>query len=198
MINLAFFALAVTRPTLVGALAPSSRRLARAMAGQVGPATAVIELGAGTGALTAALRSAAPQVPLLAVELQRHLAAGLRRRFPDVEVRCAAAHEVLAECTHAPPDAVLVSSLPFRSLPEPLRTSTLQALLAFVEADPLRRLVQYTYQPRPPFALPRASRLQWSLRHVVWGNLPPAGVWVLQSAGAAQAFDRPAGGPPCR
>lgn len=181
MINMAFLALALTRPTLVGALAPSSRRLARAMAEQVGTSAAVIELGAGTGAVTAALRAAAPNAPLLAVELQRHLAAGLKRRFPDVEVSCAAAHEALAEHAHAPGDTVLVSSLPFRSLPEPLRTTTLQALLAFVEADPLRRLVQYTYQPRAPFALPRTSRLHWTLRDVVWGNLPPAGVWVLQS-----------------
>lgn len=198
MINMAFFALALTRPTLVGALAPSSRRLSRAMAGQVGPAAAVIELGAGTGAVTAALRAAAPRVPLLAVELQRHLAAGLKRRFPDVEVSCGAAHEVLAECALAPSDTVLVSSLPFRSLPEPLRTTTLQALIAFVEADPLRRLVQYTYQPRAPFAVPRTSRLQWTLRDVVWGNLPPAGVWVLQNAGAAQAVGKPAGGLPIR
>ena len=185
MINMAFFALALTRPTLVGALAPSSRRLAHAMAGQVGPAEAVIELGAGTGAVTAALRTAAPHVPLVAVELQRHLAAGLERRFPDVEVRCGAAHEVLAERALAPRHTVLVSSLPFRSLPEPLRTSTLQALLRFVEADPLRRLVLYTAQPRAPFALPRTSRLQWTLRDVVWGNLPPAGVWVLQNARSA-------------
>lgn len=185
MINMAFLALALTRPTLVGALAPSSQRLARAMAGQVGTAATIIELGAGTGAVTAALRTAAPHVPLLAVELQRHLAAGLKRRFPDVEVSCSAAHEALGERVLAPGDTVLVSSLPFRSLPEPLRTTTVQALVAFVEADPLRRLVQYTYQPRAPFPLPRTSRLHWSLREVVWGNLPPAGVWVLQNARAA-------------
>lgn len=187
MSTTAFLALALTRPNLVGALAPSSRRLARTMAEQVGAAAAVIELGAGTGAVTAALRAAAPEVPLLAVELQRHLAAGLQRRFPEVEVSCAAAHEVLEQRAHAPDDTVLVSSLPFRSLPEPLRGTTLQALLGFVEAHPLRRLVQYTYQPREPFALPRASTLRWHLRDVVWGNLPPAGVWVLQSAAAAAA-----------
>lgn len=178
----AFLALALTRPNLVGALAPSSRRLARTMAEQVGDTDALIELGAGTGAVTAALRAAQPDVPLLAVEMQPHLAAGLQRRFPDVDVACAAAHEVLEGRSEAPNDTVLVSSLPFRSLPEPLRTTTLRALLDFMEAHPLRRLVQYTYQPRAPFELPSASPLRWSLRDVVWGNLPPAGVWVLQSA----------------
>ncbi|QAZ39514.1 hypothetical protein C1M51_08750 [Methylibium sp. Pch-M] len=175
----AFIALALTRPGLVGAVAPSSRRLARAMASQIGDAGALIELGAGTGAVTSALRHAAPGTPLLAVELQSDLANGLRRRFPDIEVACAPAHEVLARHAHAPVDTMLVSSLPFRSLPEPLRTTTLAALLQFIEAHPTRRMVQYTYQPRAPFELPARSSLRWSLCDVVWGNLPPAGVWVL-------------------
>ncbi|WP_428421026.1 class I SAM-dependent methyltransferase [Methylibium sp.] len=178
----AFVALALARPGLVGAVAPSSRRLARAMAAQVGEADALIELGAGTGAVTSALRHAAPTTPLLAVELQANLAAGLQQRFPDVEVACAAAHEVLAQHPQAPADTVLVSSLPFRSLPEPLRSTTLRALLHFIETHPKRRLVQYTYQPRAPFELPAHCPLRWSLREVVWRNLPPAGVWVLRSA----------------
>lgn len=178
-----FVALALTRPSLVGALAPSSRRLARAMADQVGNADALIELGAGTGAVTAALRDAVPCKPLLAVELQPDLAAGLKRRFPDVDVACAPAHEVLAD-HDTPDDTVLVSSLPFRSLPEPLRGVTQRALIGFVESHPARRLVQYTYQPRAPFALPAHSPLRWSLREVIWGNLPPAGVWVLGAAAA--------------
>lgn len=182
----AFIALALTRPQLVGALAPSSRRLARAMAEQVGRPSALIELGAGTGSVTAALRAAVPGAPLLAVELQANLAEGLRRRFPDIEVTCAPAHEVLAgRGPEAPADAVLVSSLPFRSLPEPMRGITLRAVLGFVAAHPARRLVQYTYQPRAPFELPPDSGLRWSLREVVWANLPPAGVWVLEADPAA-------------
>lgn len=179
----AFVALALTRPTLVGALAPSSRRLARAMAREAAAATAVIELGAGTGAVTVALRDAAPGRPLLAVELQADLAGGLQRRFPDVQVACAPAHEVLATwAKRAPAGTMLVSSLPFRSLPQPLRATTLAAVLAFIEAQPGRQLVQYTYQPRAPFKLPGDSPLHWSLREVVWLNLPPAGVWVLSRA----------------
>lgn len=178
----AFVALALTRPSLVGALAPSSKRLARAMARQAGSTQALIELGAGTGAVTAALREAAPDRALIAVELQPDLAAGLQQRFPDVQVDCAPAHEVLQRHhDHAPHDTVLVSSLPFRSLPEPLRATTLEALLHFVESQPARRLVQFTYQPRAPFELPRGCSLRWSLRDVIWGNLPPAGVWVLSN-----------------
>jgi phosphatidylethanolamine/phosphatidyl-N-methylethanolamine N-methyltransferase len=182
MSTAAFMALALTRPSLVGALAPSSRRLARAMAEHAGEAEALIELGAGTGAITTALQAAAPGVPLIAVELQPDLAAGLQRRLPEVNVACAPAHEVLATHGHAPDRTVVVSSLPFRSLPEAMRRTTLDALLAFVEGAPGRRLVQYTYQPRAPFALPAGSPLRWSLRDVVWGNLPPAGVGARPAA----------------
>lgn len=175
----AFVALALARPSLVGAVCPSSRGLARAMAAQIGRADALIELGAGTGAITLALREAAPGTPLLAVELQPDLAATLRRRIPDAEVACAPAHEVLATTQDAHDGTVLVSSLPFRSLPEPLRGTTCRAMAHFVAGHPRRRLVQYTYQPRQPFELPADSPLAWSLRAVVWRNLPPAGVWVL-------------------
>jgi len=77
---------------------------------------------------------------------------------------------------------VVVSSLPFRSLPQPLRRETVDALLGFLAEHPARRLVQYTYQPRAPFELPQDSALRWRLREVVWRNLPPAGVWVLAAA----------------
>ena len=42
-----------------------------------------------------------------------------------------------------------------------------------------RKLVQFTYQPRAPFAAPR--ELRWHRRAVVWRNTPPAGVWELQA-----------------
>lgn len=183
MSTAAFMALALTRPSLVGAVAPSSRHLARAMNAQVGTADALIELGAGTGAVTEALHRAAPARPLLAVELQPDLAAGLQRRLPTIEMACAPAHEVLAaRRALAPAATVVVSSLPFRSLPQPLRRETVDALLGFLAEHPARRLVQYTYQPRAPFELPQDSALRWRLREVVWRNLPPAGVWVLAAA----------------
>ena len=101
-------ALALTRPSLVGAVAPSSRHLARAMNAQVGMADALIELGAGTGAVTEALHRAAPARPLLAVELQPDLAAGLQRRLPTIEMACAPAHEVLAARRALAPAATVV------------------------------------------------------------------------------------------
>ena len=53
------------------------------------------------------------------------------------------------------------------------------AIESFLLADPQRRLVQYTYQPRAPFE-PGANGLRWKHVATVWRNAPPAGVWTLQ------------------
>jgi phosphatidylethanolamine/phosphatidyl-N-methylethanolamine N-methyltransferase len=143
---------ALRRPTAFGSLLPSSRHLAQAMTAQTRGAQLLVELGAGTGAVTRALRLHHPDVPLVAVEAQPHLARHLRERFAGVDVRAQWAHEVRSLCR-------------------------------FLSVDPLRRLVQYTYQPRPPFDLPHSADsrgLRWRRVKTIWRNAPPAGVWVLQ------------------
>ena len=95
-------------------------------------------------------------------------------------MRCTPADDALAQI--APPSSqvvVLVSSLPFRSLPPPWHQRTRAAIERFLLADPRRRLVQYTYQPRAPFETSPASPLVWRCRRTVWHNLPPAWVWEL-------------------
>jgi phosphatidylethanolamine/phosphatidyl-N-methylethanolamine N-methyltransferase len=174
-----FLRTAIRRPATMGAIMPSSRHLASAMSAQTKGAGLLVELGAGTGAVTRALRAQHPQVPLVAVEAEPTLAARLRLRFPEVDVRGQCAHEVLDSLHEAPQDTVLVSSLPFRSLPGPVRSITVQSVCDFLERHPGRRLVQYTYQPRPPFDQPPSSRLAWHRVKTVWRNAPPAGVWVL-------------------
>jgi phosphatidylethanolamine/phosphatidyl-N-methylethanolamine N-methyltransferase len=175
----AFMFLALSRPSTVGAILPSSRQLAEAMARAASGSQHLIELGAGTGAITAALRRHHPQVPLLAVELEPRLARQLRERFPTVEVRTAAAHQVLREASGLPGETVLVSSLPFRSLPPRLRLRSSLAIERFLSAQPGRRLVQYSYVPREPFRLRPHSALRWRRLAAVWGNAPPAWVWEL-------------------
>ena len=179
----AFITAAVAQPSTVGAIWPSSRHLADAMARAAGGAQRLIELGAGTGAITQALCEQHPDVPTLAVEMQSELARHLRQRFPRIEVRAAAAHEVLRD-THRPGRTALVSSLPFRSLPMRLRLRSSLAIERFLMAHPARRLVQYTYLPRVPFDLRLDSSLRWRRLEAVWRNVPPAWVWEL-SADAA-------------
>ncbi len=170
-------------PATAGAFFPSSPLLARAMTRQAGRASLIVELGAGTGAVTRWLHDAHPHVPIIAVEAQQAMADHLRETFPRIDVRTQWAHEVLDElCDDAPFRTVLVSSLPFRSLRPSVRDITVRAVCRFLQADPTRHLVQYTYQPRMPFALSRhdAHGLKWTRVSTVWRNAPPAGVWVLR------------------
>ena len=75
---------------------------------------------------------------------------------------------------------LLVSSLPSRSLPKDVGAETVDSICRFLAHSVDRKLVQFTYQPRAPFAAPRG--LRWHRRAVVWRNTPPAGIWELQAA----------------
>ncbi|HSN40007.1 MAG TPA: hypothetical protein VLT92_07410 [Burkholderiales bacterium] len=164
-------------PTLFGAIAPSSRYLARVMAGHADGADALVELGAGTGIITTDLVRRHPGVPLIIFEQNPVLAGRLRGRFPQATVIAACFHTRADALSHLPDCAVFVSSLPFRSLPSEIAAPTICALQRLLLDTPQRRLVQYTYQPRAPFKPP--AGLAWRRRATVWRNAPPAGVWEL-------------------
>ena len=180
----AFVILAFSRHSTVGAILPSSSRLADAMARAAVGAQELIELGAGTGAITAALCRCHPGVPILAVEMEGELAHCLRERFPMIEVRAGAAHEVLCESQRGAVAAVLISSLPSRSLPPRLRIRSSMAIERFLIERPASRLVQYTYLPWVPFHLRFGESLRWRRLEAVWQNVPPAWVWELTSSNA--------------
>lgn len=181
MRSAAFLMVAVTRPTMIGAVLPSSRYLARAMSSAADGASCLIELGAGTGAITRALRSHHPGTRLVAVEREPALADLLKQRFPEVEVCTSAAHTVLDGWSTEQAGVVAVSSLPFRSLPPEWRETTTVSIESFLLSAPGRRLVQFTYQPRVPFELGRPDQLRWRRVAWVWRNLPPAWVWTLSA-----------------
>src|SRR4051812_19294517 len=77
------------RPLGIGAIAPSSRALARAMVEALAPAPGdtVVELGAGTGVFTRALlERGVAREKLVLVEFDEHFAKHLKQAFPGVEV----------------------------------------------------------------------------------------------------------------
>jgi len=76
----------IRAPALTGAVAPSSQFLARAMADAARGAGHIVELGAGTGAVTRALARQHPDATLTLVELQPALARRLARSFPQARV----------------------------------------------------------------------------------------------------------------
>src|SRR6202034_548537 len=135
-------------PNLIGAVAPSSRSLARAMAYEIDPAGSglVIELGGGTGSITQALLERGVAADrLIVVECDRALAAVLRHRFPSVKVVRGDAAELVAllqplsiRCADA-----VVSSLPLLSMPKSLRRRIVEE--AFELLGDHGTFVQFTY-----------------------------------------------------
>ncbi len=180
------------RPFAVGAVVPSGRLLAEAMARttfaeMTGRDGHVIELGAGTGEVTKALLAAGiPAERLALVERDPELASFLRRHFIGpriVEGDAARLPKILAEQGIRSVSAV-VSSLPLLSLPADVVRGIVESVF-----DALPRggaLVQFTYGPAQPVprTLSQALRLVGTHGPRIWRNMPPAVVWT---------FRRPAG-----
>jgi len=178
----------LSNPRAIGAACPSSPLLARRMARSVRPARGryVLELGAGTGAITEALlESSVSGDRLVVVEKSPVLVKVLRRRFSNATVLegdAAQLDDLVAGQLglKAEDFSHVVSSLPLRSIPRPAAEGIARAIEAFLGHG--ASLVQFTYDLR------NGSR-DWygGLRHVrssvVWLNVPPARVDVYQSTG---------------
>jgi phosphatidylethanolamine/phosphatidyl-N-methylethanolamine N-methyltransferase len=172
-------------PRRVGAVLPSSDQLAAVMAREVplgrGP---VVELGGGTGSITAALLAAGlDPADLVVVERDPHLVAGLRRRFPRCRVLCGDAfrlRELLYEHGIREPVAAVVSSLPLLGMPPADRARLLRQVSRLIAGR--GPMIQFTYGPRCPVAkrtLSRGNVKAWRVARV-WRNLPPASVWRFE------------------
>jgi phospholipid N-methyltransferase len=177
--SLSFFKHWLSDPATVGAVAPSSRYLADAMADGVEAFDAIVEVGAGTGVVTDSLVRRHPSARLIIFELGHQLATELKGRFPQAHVVSGAFHENVSVLQDLPAKTIIVSGLPFRSLSPRVIEPTVAAFAELLYADKARRLVQFTYQPRVPFAAP--TGLSWHRIKTVWLNTPPANVWQLSS-----------------
>ncbi len=178
---LAFFARFLRDRRHVGAVLPSGRALARAVAHAVGPlanGAVIVELGPGTGALTEELVRAFPRARLLLVERDPAFVGTLRAQFPLARVVAgdAADLEGILEQEGVRP-ATAVSGLPMLSLPESMRKAVFSALGRVLPTG--ARYVQFTYGPAawrrmavPGFRLASQRR--------VWGNVPPAAVLTFE------------------
>lgn len=169
-------------PRAMGAACPSTPTLASCMASRV-PTDRdglVVELGGGTGAVTAALlKRGVPPWKLVVVERSPTLAHHLRQRFPQLRIIQGDAAQLAQLLSQERSKKVgsIVSSLPLRSL----HPATTRAIGHQFETllDPGGLLVQYTYDLRGTRArlLPRFHRLS---SKIVWSNLPPARVEVFE------------------
>jgi phosphatidylethanolamine/phosphatidyl-N-methylethanolamine N-methyltransferase len=172
-------------PFTVGAVVPSSRFLARAIAAEVQPEQPgyVIELGAGTGVVTQALlhRGCKPDT-LMVIERDTHLAHFLTQHFPQLNIVCADATQLQGIMGSLKVHRVqaVVSSLPLLSMPRSIRLAVEAQMAATIGEE--GKIVQFTYGPRSPISDYTAREYGLVGRRVktVLCNLPPAHVWVYE------------------
>jgi phosphatidylethanolamine/phosphatidyl-N-methylethanolamine N-methyltransferase len=166
-------------PSMVGSIIPSSAVLARSLSRHAHGADHIIELGAGTGVITHQLERTFPLVPLVVVERDSRMAGALRARFPRPTIVAANVEDCAHLFDHIPDASVVISSLPFRSLPVPVADDIIRLLSAFLLVSPQRQLAQFSYGHREPFSVPNAN-LRWTKHELVLRNFPPAWVWTLR------------------
>lgn len=181
-------------PKVTGAVSPSGRFLARAMASYVDPDAKgpIVELGPGTGPVTEALLARGiAEERLILVEFDPSFCKLLARRFPKAQIVQGDAYRLTE--TLGPvlkqPAATIVSSLPLLTRPERGRLNLLRDGFDLMQSE--GAFIQFTYGLASPVPLTsRLSGLRFRAEalHNVWLNLPPARVWVYR-AGQAPVLD---------
>jgi len=179
-----FFRQWLRSPKSMGSVAPSSRVLARAVTRAVvwRPGQTVVELGAGTGAISRGLLGAGlPPEALAMVELDPPLVDYLRTRFPSIRVIKGDAtrlHDLLHDHGIERVGTV-ISGLPMVNMPLEFQQAIIEQSFAVLDRNGC--LLQYSYSPVVPI---RAKKLgvHAELVKFVVRNLPPATVWRISRA----------------
>jgi phosphatidylethanolamine/phosphatidyl-N-methylethanolamine N-methyltransferase len=178
-----FFRRWLRNPLQMGSIIPSAPALCQRIAAAVerGPDEYVLELGAGTGVISAALLAAGvPAEKLIVVEIVPEMAEFLRQSLPGVNVICGDAFDLantLPEHMHGR-IGTAICGIPLVLLP----LERQQAFRDAVESvAPGRGFLLYTYCATSPLPYRRlgmtARRLAFTL-----ANFPPASVWRYRPA----------------
>ncbi len=179
-----FFKILLRRPVKVGALTPSSEELARTMVRDLNlaPGETVIELGAGTGALTRAIRSKIPDPKsYLGIEREAEFVTYLEDRFPDMNFVKGNAEDCceIFQNSGLAPVKVIISSLPWAYWPEKVRDDVLTSINQMMPPGCIFRTIQYAHN----YPLPHVTKFRnavkkhfgkYDKRDIVIKNIPPA------------------------
>ncbi len=177
-------------PRHVGAVLPTSRRTVRDTLDlePLERAGCVVELGAGTGVYTREiLARLGPQAELLAFELDPQLASGLESQIDDPRLRVVndSAAEVAAYLGARQAD-VMVSAVPFTSLPASERRRILQAAREALAPDGAMLVLQYS-----PLVQRELERVFASVRRrISLPNVPPAFLFACRGHARSAAAER--------
>jgi phosphatidylethanolamine/phosphatidyl-N-methylethanolamine N-methyltransferase len=177
-----FFARWLRSPLRTASVMPSGAALARLMAREVDPSRpgAVLELGGGTGVITAAIlaRGLEPS-RLFVIERDPVFHRLLTRRFPGVTIMRDDAENLKSrlEARGVERLAAVVSGLPMLAITRLQQKAILQQCFALLERT--GSVIQFTYGPDSPISRRRLADWGLTVEPVgrAWLNLPPATVW---------------------
>jgi phosphatidylethanolamine/phosphatidyl-N-methylethanolamine N-methyltransferase len=179
----------------IASVAPSSRHLARAMLQglPINEAKTVVELGAGTGAITRVLlESLPPQATLLAFEINPEFISYMQKSFSDprlvlLNARAENLGHELRRLGYNRVDAV-VSSLSLRFMPDHRQRTLHDVLAPFMDTKSVYTQYQYIHGLRfengkilRHSSLPFLREYFGSIQcQTIWRNLPPAQVFTCR------------------
>lgn len=179
-----FVSSAVRAPAVIGAVAPSGRALSDLLA-SVAPAEGqplVVELGPGTGVVSAALRRRLPEgARHIAVEIDPGMVEHLRRTRPWLEVvegDAADLQKLLADIGVDRVDAA-ISGLPWTLFPESAQRGIIEQVTTVLGPGAPFTTFAYSHVTRLPSQRRFRGVLESEFSEVtvtptVWRNLPPA------------------------
>lgn len=164
----------------VGAIAPSSKALAKAMIRDVRlkPGDIVLELGPGTGAFTGYIRQIIPQVTdYIGVERDGSFVKLLRERYPDMLFVNDSAEnlERLFRQKGLKSPRLVVSGLPFANKKKSIRDQIINSLKAIIDKDTIFRTYLYVHS----YFFTSSRRFREEMR--VLFDHPPRGELILKN-----------------
>ena len=182
--TLSFLRAFARHPTRIGAIAPSSPALARAMVEglRLGPGQSILEYGPGTGPFTAQIETLLPHPDCyLGIERDAGFVAHLRQHHPHLRFAEGSAEHARALAAKAALTdiAAVLCGLPFASLPDAVQQNILADLRRLLGPGRIFRTFQYVHA----YPLPQAVRFRRRMTQafgrgtrsaIVWANLPPA------------------------
>jgi phospholipid N-methyltransferase len=184
---LRFFSEFSLKPRVVGAVWPSSQRLARRMVEWIdwSAVRTVVEYGPGTGVFTEHIRERMqPGTKFLAIEINPEFAELIRSRYPDVRLYQDSVENVRSICDQERIDHVdaIISGLPWASFSSEQQSRFLGATLSALRPGGLFATFAYLQGLLMPSGRRFRRQLRPQFSHVgtsstVWMNVPPAFVY---------------------
>jgi phosphatidylethanolamine/phosphatidyl-N-methylethanolamine N-methyltransferase len=174
-----FFRQWLRSPKSMGSVIPSSKFLARAVAGEVAwqPGQFVVELGGGTGAITEGLiERGIPRENLIVIELDGSLHGFLKDRLPGclvIQGDATRLDEILARHPIGEVGTV-ISGLPMVGMPAEFQRAIIEQGFRNVRKGGF--MLQYSYSPVPPVPAAKLG-IEARIARFVPLNVPPAFVW---------------------